>query len=456
MANFIYVTPTELYGKLKKLLDMNVKFGTDIKAQYFCIYAKSRILALKIYSTWFVNIDNWGITDVEVLYKLGIKAITPGAYAMKEFKTSLKQQRLQYDTLWPELSNKLNKVIKSGYNAGTLYARPGFYKQKVWHYDLNAAFAEAFLKADIPVGIPEIIKGYVKPDGKHLHVYFMDLNVEYNSHTIFPYLVNSGDINKVPSQIIDNTGYQSLYKVITEVEFEDLKKDYKVYSNCLYTIRFKKASEIIRREGSIFLPFVNGMYMLRHSHEGEAKVVYKTVLASLAGKFAQAIDQLQVPTMVNEFGNIEYETLKKDPEDVQYLHPAISLFVVDYVRKKVRDTIKKFGYKKVVLVDTDGFVALEELPIELSHELGGWKCKTYDNIIVNGKRSYFYTEKGNLHSSISGLGDVFEDGLNKLDYDELVNLSKLKRTAPLIKKVSYNGQEKYISMNIQVGGNDEL
>lgn len=445
MAKFKYITSKEIYEKLKNLLSLDITFSENIKSQYFCIYGKSRIIAIKMSTTWFVNIDNWSISSPKILEDLQIKAITPGSYALQELKKSLRESRYNYDSVWPQLKPEINKIIKSGYNSGLLYARPGIYDQEVYHYDINSAYAEAFLKAEVPVGLPTIIPKFIPPDDEHLNIYLMDLNVEYNSQSIFPYLVNSGDVNKLPSQVIDNTGFQSLYKVITQTEYLDLLKDYDVIDECLYTIQFKKKK-------NLFNNFVNRFYALKESTKDDERMVYKSILASLAGKLGQGITRQQIPTGVNDFGHIQYKTITVPEDDVFYINPAVSLFIVDYVRKKLRDTIRKVGYRNVILADTDGFISLKPVDLPLSKNLGEWKLSKYKNIIVNGKRSYFYTEHdGTFHSSISGLGDIYDDPINAFDFNDLVKLKDLKNTVPVIKKVTYCGQDKYISMNVKIG-----
>lgn len=444
---YIYLTGNETYLKLKDLLNNGAEFSTNIRSKYFCIMVRSRILAIKVGRTWYVNIDNWGIDVPEILDNLQPDSISPGSYGIKLMKQYLKKNRLNFNTLWPALKTEVNKVIKSGYNSGLLYAKPGFYKQKVYHYDINGAYGEAFQKAELPVGPPEKIYGYVPPKKGYLNIYLAELNVEYNSQTIFPYLVNSSDIYKLPSEIVTNTGYSSLHKVITETELEDLKKDYIVYDTILYTLRFKSRVGLLS-------DFVTELYHKRYLTEGEERVVWKTVLASLAGKFSQEITQSQTPTGVNEFGQIEYVTEVKEEDNVSYISPQVSLFVVDYVRKKLRDAIKTIGYRNVILADTDGFISLKPYDLPLSNEIGDWKVTTYDNIIVNGTRSYFYTQNNEFHSSISGLGDIWEDGLNHYDYESIERLSKLKSRIPVTKEVTLHGQKRYMTMNIRVGGGD--
>ncbi len=445
MVKYIFLTNLEIYRLLRKLLSQGAEFSEDIRSRYFCIMINSRILAVKVGRTWYVNIDNWGVKDASVLEELNPKTITPGSYSIKLLKTYLKDNYRNFSKLFPPLRNDVNKVIKSGYNSGLLYARPGFYKQKVYHYDINAAYGEAFKEADIPIGPPRKIDGYVKPDGEHLHIYLAELNVEFNSQRIFPYLVNSSDIHKMPSQIVENTGFSSLYKVITETEFEDLKKDYMVYHTILYTLQFKKHK-------GLFDSFIDELYDKRHATYGDEQIIWKTVLASLAGKFSQEITRSQKPIGIDEFGGIIYTTSNKKLDDVTYISPQVSLFVVDYVRKKLRDTIKEVGYKNVILADTDGFISLIPVDVPLSKKLGDWKVTEYENIIVNGTRSYLYTENGEFHSSISGLGDIFNDGLNQYSYDSIYHISKLKRSIPVTKKVTVNGEEKYTQMNINIGG----
>jgi hypothetical protein len=444
MSSYRYVTSKELHDKLRRLLELNVKFTRNIKSKYFCIYAKSRILAIKIGWDWMVNLDNWSINDPETLYRLGINAITPGSYAFNLLKEKIREQNYNYNTLWPTLSNHINKVIKSGYNSGLLYARPGFYPQKLWHYDINSAYGDAFKNVEVPIGIPKIFDKYIPPDNEHVNIYCMDLNVNYTNPKIFPYLVNSGDINKLPSEIISNTGYQTLYKVITQTEYLDIKKDYDVEAFCFYTLQFKKKK-------GLFDNFVDELFEKKNTSLNEERTVFKTILASLAGKLSQSIDTQSVPTGLNDFGVVEYETFNLETKDMEYINPAVSLFVVDYVRKKVRDIIKKFGYEHVILVDTDGFITTKPFDIKLSKELGGWKCSNYENVIINGKRSYFYTENGQFHSSISGLGDIYNDSLNDYSFDSIKQLYKLKQNIPVIKKVTFCGEEKYISLNISIG-----
>lgn len=441
-----YCTSAELYEKLTKLLKMNITFSENIKDPYFCIYGKSHIIAIKVNRTWYINIENWGIKNTKLLKELDLDSITPSSHALKVFKQSLRDSRHYYFSLWPQLTPNINRILKSGYNSGTLYAYPGFYNQKVYHYDLNSAYAEAFMKAEVPVGAPDIQKGYIPPDDNYLNVYCMDLNVEYISQDIFPYLVNSGNNHKLPSQVISNTGVQSLYKVITQTEFEDLQKDYDVVYDCIYTFRFKKGPK------GLFNNFVNTFFELKNKSEGDLRTIYKSILASLAGKLAQGIEQQHIPEGVNEFGNITYRTVKVDKEKVEYVNPAVSIFIVDYVRKIMRDTIRQYGYKNVVLVDTDGFISLKPLPLPLSKELGEWKCTEYDNLIVNGTRSYFYTQNQEFHSSISGLGDIYDDGMNQYTYESLYELYKLKPIVPILKKVMFCGKEKYATLNIQLGG----
>lgn len=435
MSNYIYLAPQVIYEKLKELLKEGVQFSTNIRDKYFCIYGKSKVLAFKVGRQWYVNTDNWGVTE-EMLYDLDINSITPGGFSLKEMKASIPN----YDMLWPNLNSGINKAIKSGYNSGLLYAKPGVYNHKVYHYDLNSAYGYAFKNAELPVGIPEIIAGHVPPDDEHVCIYFMDLSVEYNNPEIFPYLVNSNDLFYTPSEIVDNTGLHSLYKVITSTEYYDLIKDYDVISETLYTLKFKKSK-------GLFDKFVDKYFDLKNTTTGDARTIYKSVLASLAGKLAQEITQTQIPLGINAFGDIDYETRTVEPT---YHNPAVSLFVVDYVRKIVRDMIRK-GYKHVVLVDTDGFVSTKELDIPISDALGGWKVTTYDRILVNGKRSYFYEKNNELHSSISGFGDIYGDEVNNLTFDEIMNFMKLSKPLPLHKKVMYNGEYKWVLLSIRLG-----
>lgn len=444
MARFIYLESAELYNKLKSLLTAGVEFGSDIKNRHFCIYAKSKIIAIKLGYNWYINLDNWKVGK-ETLDKMGIQAITPGSYALKQLKESLKEHRVTYDFMWPKLKNEINKIIRSGYNPGTLYARPGFYKQKVYHYDINSAFAHGFKSTAVPIGVPKIYTKFIPPDEEHLNIYCMDMNVEYNSHDIFPYLINSSQLSSIPSEIISSTGFGSIYKVITQTEYMDVVRDYNVESKCLYTFQFKK------RKG-MFDSFIDKFFELKNTTYGEERNIYKSILASLAGKLSQAIEQQEVPKSVNEYGHIMYETLKIDLDDVQFNNPAVSVFIVDFVRKMIRDIIKNIGYQKVVLVDTDGFISLEKIDLELTNNLGGWKCQEYDNLIVNGPRSYFYTQNGDFHSSISGLGDIFDDGNTAYNYDSIRNLTKLKKAIPITKKVLYCGEPRFITMNVNVGG----
>ena len=445
MGSIYYLEAPEMYEKLKSFLDMGLEFSENIRAPYFCIYGKSRILAIKINRTWYVNVDNWNIKDAQLLEELDLGSITPSSYALKQFKLSLRDNRKYYNSLWPQLTPQINRVLKSGYNSGTLYARPGFYKIPVWHYDLNSAYAEAFRKAAVPVGIPRIVKGYLPPDEEHLCIYCMDLSVEYISQDVFPYLVNSSSKNKRPSEIVSNTGVHSLYKVITQMEFIDLQKDYDVVYDCVYTFQFQKAT-------GLFNNWINRFFALKNESQGDMRTIYKGILASLAGKFAQGINQQHIPTGINEFGNIQYKTIKIPDKDVKYINPAVSIFIVDYVRKLMRDIIRKVGYKNILLVDTDGFISTKKLDLKLSQDLGGWKCDTYENLIVNGTRSYFYTTKGEFHSSISGLGDIFDDGLNEFNYETLVDLYNLKPMVPVTKQVMYCGEPRYVSMNVNLGG----
>ena len=41
---------------------------------------------------------------------------------------------------------------------------------------------------------------------------------------------------------------------------------------------------------------------------------------------------------------------------------------------------------------------------------------------------------------------------NYYNYNSINNLTKLKSTIPVTKKVMYNGEPRYITMNIRVGG----
>ena len=291
MGSLYYLSSSEMYSKLKRFLEMGLEFSPRIRDPYFCIYGKSRILAIKINRSWYVNIDNWNIKDKKLLEDLELGSITPSGYALKQFKLSLRKDRKYYNTLWPQLTPEINRVIKSGYNSGTLYARPGFYKHKVWHYDLNAAYAAAFKDAAVPIDVPKIVKGYLPPDDEHLNIYCMDLNVEYDTNEVFPYLVNSGSKNKMPSQVISNTGVSSIYKVITQTEFQDLQKDYDVEYDCIYTFQFRKATGLFDR-------WVKQFYHLKNESSGDMRTIYKSILAALAGKLAQGIDTQNVPIAV--------------------------------------------------------------------------------------------------------------------------------------------------------------
>lgn len=430
------------------MLGRGVVFSDNIKSSNFAILSKSRILAIKDKGKWFVNIDNWGLRSGRLLLDLGIRAITPGSYAMKLITSLLRSNGVIYERKWPKLSNDINSLLKSGYNSGLLYSQPGFYNQPLYHYDINAAFAEAFSKTPLPVGVPELHPGYIPPEKGYLNVYYTDINATYTSQDIFPYLVNSNDMYRLPSEIIADTGLSSFYKVITEVELQDVERDYEVYKEVVYTVRFKS-------EVGLFSKAMSHLHNKKELSTGSERDIWKTVMATLAGKFAQELDTITIPKEVNDFGVIEFETKRMDDSEVEYLNPAVSLFVVDAVRKKVRDVIRKVGYRNVVACDTDGFISKVPVDVKLSTELGEWKVKEYSNVVINGPRSYFYTYQGKLRSSISGVGDIGDDESHKLNYFDLLNLYRMRKPLVISKQVMYAGEYRYVSMQIKLGGLDE-
>lgn len=447
MSNYNYVTSVELYNRLKAMLRRGVNFSEDINSSNFAIISGSKILGIKDRNKWYVNIGNWGVSNPQILHNLGIRAITPGAYSLKLISSLLRKRGVVYDKKWPKLSNDINSLIKSGYNSGLLYSKPGFYNQKMYHYDINAAFAQAFSTVPLPVGIPEIIPGYAEPEEGYLNIYYMDVSATYTSSDIFPYLVNSNDLFRLPSEIISDTGFSSFYKVITEVELKDVMEDYEIYNETLYTLKF-------RSEVGLFKEPMAYLHDLKERSEGEERGIWKNIMATLAGKFSQELDTVTIPKHVNEFEVVEFEVKRIPDADVSYLNPAVSLFIVDSVRKYMRDVIRRVGYKNIVMCDTDGFISKIPVDVEINENMGGWKVKEYDNVVINGPRSYFYTYLGSLHSSISGVGDIRDDTSISLNYFDLVNLYRMSKPLTISKRIMYAGQYKYVNMEIKLGENN--
>ena len=261
--------------------------------------------------------------------------------------------------------------------------------KNIHHYDINSAYPYAMtLLPDFNHGKWIKINSLSEFKKYSKNVGFFKINVTVNESLISPFLFRN-----IYGQIIAPRG--EFTTTITSFELDKALKYYDFTLNKI--IGYSFIPEL--KTKSDFNKLVSGMYQarLKQKNQGQ-KYVYKVLINSLYGKFAQA-----------------------KPKPKNLFNPVMCSAITGYCRSMLIDAVKD-NKDDIIMFATDGIFSKKKLNLDVPENkvLGKWDYTKHPNfiLIMAGIYSYNSEKKKKMQTHSRGFGlRVFDEKKKELHFD---------------------------------------
>lgn len=310
---------------------------------------------------------DYGEAVLSILHEcneLGIWGLTIGSEAMRHYRESLGVRR--FARVFPEIDAKAEHMLRTAYTGGYLYCMPGDYGRTT-DYDNNSMYAAQMRDEYLPYGEAVPYSGRYEKDGRHpLHVDVMtfraDLKEGGNPWLTIPHTA----IDFEGARVESTHGYITM--ALSDVDQQNLYDNYDV---SLYEVQ---GGWKFQRSKAFFGEWVDTWGAVKEHDKGIRKVLGKTMLTSLVGKFGS------VPRGVGLSPHVDGDALSWSPVRTRVAsmnrYVPVSIYVNAYARRELMAALDA-NRDRVVYANTDGFILTGEEPakgIEVDPvEIGKWK-----------------------------------------------------------------------------------
>lgn len=395
---------------------------------------------------------NYCIRDCEIVYDAlmlmfefcgGIK-ITIASLSLTYFRS----HHLPFDI---EHNTYTGKFFWNSYYGGRCEAfyigrleNPGFI------YDINSMYSYGMKKCKFPN--PKTLKKvqFIRPDKfieRYLDIYegCAEITV-YHKDSYFGCLPHPDEKGRLCFPVGEFTGWWNFNEIRNGIKHG--------------LIEIKKVHNVVygQKMESPFIKFVDTLYSLRFAETDNElkKTIYKLIMNSLYGKFAQKIEteseyieDVTLKSMVNYVNDLQkrnvlvkidvFNSERKDcflhikrqtDFDLSYCIPLFSSYITSFARCMLFDRLIDFHKKGygVLYCDTDSIFTKMDAPIQQSNKLGKWKKENYQVTGIGGLKNYSVLKDGKEFFKIKGIRqDSKKTGDNTYTYKTLVKSKEALR-----------------------------
>lgn len=360
-----------------------------------------------------VEIVAWAL---KAMFDKGLTSMTIGSNAVNDFK-----KRFPYTKkFFPELSEEVDEGIRASYRGGFTYLNDiyaGVEQGKGLSLDVNSLYPYTMYTKPMPIGFPKYYEGKFEPEGTFdLYIQVIRCRFKLKPNKI-PCIQIKHSLSFVNNEYLKSSNGQLVTLTLTNPDLELFLEQYDV-SDAEYICGWKFHSSY-----NIFNEYID--YWINEkisaSKEGNKprKVIAKTMLNSLYGKFASSKRAMQKEPYLDEKGKLCFHTLPEEHKKGFYI--PVASFITSYGRNKtirtsqaIRDySLKKYSIDKYWYSDTDSIwtgltvTDLEELKdlIEIDdYKLGAWALeKVVDRFLGLRQKCYIYEIDGKTYVTVAGL-----------------------------------------------------
>ena len=283
-----------------------------------------------------------------------VKMFSPAFYSFKYFQSEIETNHV----------NKLvNDWFQRSYSGGWFEVFKRGHFKNVYYYDITSAYPDAIRKLKCLTDFIEVDEG---GDYGSYEVLINDHNFDYGSAVL-----------RHKGQLIRPVGRYRVWVSNFELKrFQERGIDYKILS--AYQIKSLSSCRPFSRK-------INHLFPKR-----KASYIYKIVLNSLYGKFAQQIEKHKTckTFYLDECMNFKdrfYETYI----DGRVSNFVYAGFITGYTRNKIMDIVSKH-FSSIIGVFTDCVISTKKLDLPLTDKIGDWKLEKWNELIMIGTGVYFF------------------------------------------------------------------
>lgn len=365
-----------------------IKFNDSLKLLPFSVEKIAKDFGLPMIKG-SIDYDDYTINDVTLEYvfndvrivalalqqikELGMTRMTTAGCAFNEFSSAYQYMDLDF----PQCNKDMLIEWREAYRGGRSQVNPKFANEVLYgvkRYDINSMYPYIMHDLPLPYGkpIPIEIKGLYK-----FEIYKLKLGFRLKKGHL-PTLLKKGSLyTGDDTYYIETDDIELIY--ITSIDYELLRRHYDIwYEEVVEMYGFKTSR-------NMFKSYIDKWYEIKNNNKGAKKIVAKTMLNSLYGKFgSKPVGRHKIPKLDD---GLCFEYSKEEDLKIYYLWLAMA--VTSHAHKLLDDNIMASGVENFVYCDTDSIHTLGDLPPEIvdNKELGKFKLEAVE------KRSKYVRQK---------------------------------------------------------------
>jgi len=340
----------------------------------------------------------------------GQMKLTAGSTALDTFRRSFLEDKfiITDEADKPEVQHKLEQFLtyKGGITEVFNYSK----QQRVNYIDVNSMYPYIMKNISIP-NMNRCSPILDKMTGKQLIINVNEWNNKLNNYMWEGFAFIKISIpsnvyyhpfyNTIDKKLIALNGIQDIHLTFPEIR-KLLKLGYKI-KKCYYAMLASPFK-------GYFNKYIDTFYKLKK--ENKQNLVYKLLLNSLYGKFAQKIDEQEInyeliaknEIIDNEkiylLDNMPYKKVVNNkghsaPKFHRMAYPIIASYITAQARLYLFETMERLGLKNIIYCDTDSLtvnLSLKDIQkkINISNELGAWAHEWEGEFQARGLKYYKY------------------------------------------------------------------
>lgn len=379
--------------------------------------------------------------SLKKMFDEGLTKMTIASNAMNFFKETIggNQKFRQY---FPLLNKVDDDFIRQSYKGGYTYADPRFknkwLKRLGCTYDVNSLYPSQMHSSSgnlLPHGMPIYFKGEY-PQNEFYPLYISRIKCKFKLKKGFVPTIqikNNSRFAGLETEYLSDSGVERVELTLTNVDFETMKKHYKI-TRLEYIDGY-----MFKGKKGIFDKYINHWNSIKEQatidkNEG-LRTIAKLMNNSLYGKFAvNSVNDVKIPLIqengvvcqkskvdimeqIKEIENSEIELKVDRDRDLNYT--AMASFITAYARRVTHVAIQE-NYDNFCYADTDSIHILgseaKNIPIHNSM-LGAWKleCHWQDAKFIRAK-TYIEEIDGHLDVKCAGMPKNIKKIINKENF----------------------------------------